>query len=134
MKIHAYILIVMCFLKVSIYAQESAQVTLTIRLYPIQTIEVVDESMQKLEVSNQNVENNQDQRHSSSQQLSTFSTSRHSTRVDSVKSKGFEALRAVRERAAHEDKSINHIFSDESFYHKDGDEDMVNVVYCIETL
>ena len=68
--------------------------------------------------------------------LSTLSTSNHTTRVDSVKSKGFEALRAVRQLPPHANKSINHIFSDESNYYKDGDEhdDGLNVVYCMETL
>lgn len=121
----------MCLFQVSIYAQESAQVTLTIRLHPIQTIEVAPTASQDLELSSENTPNSL-----SSTQLSTFSTSNHTTRVDCVKSKGFEALRSVRELPPDADKSINHIFNDQSYYYKDGDEydDGLNVVYCMETL
>lgn len=134
MKIRAYIIFLLCLFQVSIYAQKTAQVTLTIRLHPIQTIEIVDDNIQKLEVSIQSVESDQCQEHSGIQQLSTFSTSKHSTHIDSVKCKGFEALRAIRDLPPIADKSINHIFSDESFYFKDGDEDELHVVYCMETL
>ena len=119
----------MCLFQVSTYAQESAQVTLSIRLYPIQTMEVAPASSQSLELSNQDITNS-----FSSSRLSTFSTSQHTTYVDSVKCRGFEALRAVRELPPHADKSINHIFNDESFYYKAGDDDELNIVYSMVTL
>ena len=131
MKIRAYIMFLLCLFQLSLYAQQTAQVTLTITLHPIQIMEVVPSDIQKLELFNEN-----DTNISPSCHLSTFSTSNHTTRVDSVKSKGFEALRAVRQLPPHANKSINHIFSDESNYYKDGDEhdDGLNVVYCMETL
>ena len=121
----------MCLFQGSIYAQESAQVTLTIRLHPIQTMEVVPTDAQIMELSDENTTNPLP-----STQLSTFSTSSHTTHVDSVKSKGFEALRAVRELPSHADKSINKIFSDENYYYKDGDDfdDGLNVVYTMVTI
>ena len=121
----------MCLFHVSTYAQESAQVTLTIRLYPIQTIEVAPETSQIVELSSENSTNP-----IPSSQLSTFSTSNHTTYVYSVKDEGFEALRAVRDLPPHVDKSINHIFNDESYYYKEGeeDEDELNVVYCMDTM
>lgn len=131
MRILPYIITAMCLFQVSIYAQESAQVTLSIRLYPIQTMEVAPADTQIMELSNENTNE-----FSPSSQLSTFSTSNHTTRVDCVKSKGFEALRTVRELPSHADKSINHIFNDQSYYYKDGDEydEGLNLVYCMETL
>ncbi len=131
MRILPYIIAAMCLFQVSIYAQESAQVTLTIRLYPIQTIEVAPEKSQIVELSSENSTNP-----IPSSQLSTFSTSNHTTYVYSVKDKDFEALRAVRDFPPHIDKSINHIFSDESYYYKEGeeDEDELNVVYCMDTM
>ena len=131
MRILPYIIAAMCLFQVSIYAKESAQVTLTIRLYPIQTMEVAPAASQDLELSSENTPNSL-----SSSQLSTFCTSNHTTYVYSVKDKGFEALRAVRDFPPHINKSINHIFSDESYYYKEGeeDEDELNVVYCMDTM
>ena len=131
MKIRAYIIFLLCLFQLSLYAQQTAQVTLSIRLYPIQTMEVVPTDAQIMELSNENTTEL-----SPSSQLSTFSTSNHTTRIDSVKNKGFEALHAVRELPPHADKSINHIFSDESNYYKNNDEydDGLNVVYSMETL
>ena len=117
----------MCLFQVSIYAQESAQVTLSIRLYPIQTMEVAPAASQEQELSSENTTN-------SLSCLSTFSTSQHTMYVDSVKTSGFEALHAVKDLPPQEHKSINKIFSDESYYYKDGDEDEFNIVYCMETL
>mgnify|MGYP001344736438 CR=1 FL=1 len=136
MKIRAYIMFLLCLFQVAIYAQKTAQVTLTIRLHPIQTIEVESADVQMLEISNQDDATYSDNKRPPSQHVKTFSTSRQVTYVEKVKREGFEALRAVRERPPHEDKSINHIFSNESYYYKDGDEfdDDLNVVYTMVTL
>lgn len=132
MRMLLSIIAAMFLFQVSIYAQESAQVTLSIRLYPIQTIEVESAQSQPQQLSDQNTINA-----SPSAQLSTFSTSQHATRVDSVKCKGFEALRAARELPPETHKSINQIFRDESNYYQSGETDemdMVNMVYSMETL
>ena len=130
MKIRAYIIFLLCLFQLSIYAQKTAQVTLSIRLHPIQTMEIVPTDAQVMELSNEDTSN------LPSTQLSTFSTSSHTTRVDCVKGKGFEALRAVRALTPHADKTINEIFNDESNYYKEDDEydEGLNVVYSMETL
>lgn len=133
MKIRAYIIFLFCLFQVSIYAQKTAQVTLTIRLHPIQTLEVKDYDAQKLEVSNENIESAQDQKPSVSQQLSTFSTSKHTTNVDSVNSKAFEQLRNDRESPPHNNKSVTQIFSDEKFDNGIPGDDL-HVVFSMETL
>lgn len=131
MKIRAYIMFLLCLFQLSLYAQQTAQVTLTITLHPIQIMEVVPTDAQIMDLSNENTTNPLP-----STQLSTFSTSSHTTRVDSVKNKCFEALQGVKELSPQEHKSINQIFSDKNYYYKDGDEhdDGLNVVYCMETL
>ena len=130
MKIRAYIMFLLCLFQLSLYAQQTAQVTLTITLHPIQIMEVVPTDAQIMDLSNENTTNPLP-----STQLSTFSTSSHTTRVDSVKNKCFEALQGVKELSPQEHKSINQIFSDENYYYKKGDEhdDGLNVVYCMET-
>ncbi len=102
MKTRIYIVFLLCLFQLVTYAQQTAQVTLTIRLHPIQTMEVVPSDIQKLELFNEN-----DTNISPSCHLSTFSTSNHTIRVDSVKNKGFEALYAVKELPPQEHKSIN---------------------------
>ena len=131
MKIRAYIMFLLCLFQLSLYAQQTAQVTLTITLHPIQIMEVVPTDAQIMDLSNENTTNPLP-----STQLSTFSTSSHTTRVDSVRNKCFEALQGVKELSSQEHKSINQIFSDENYYYKKGDEhdDGLNVVYCMETL
>ena len=131
MKIRAYIMFLLCLFQLSLYAQQTAQVTLTITLHPIQIMEVVPTDAQIMDLSNENTTNPLP-----STQLSTFSTSSHTTCVDSVKNKCFEALQGVKELSPQEHKSINQIFSDENYYYKKGDEhdDGLNVVYCMETL
>ena len=133
MKVRAYIIILLCLFQVSIYAQKTAQVTLTIRLHPIQTMEVMDDDTQSLEVSNENLESSQSQKPSASQQLSTFSTSKHSTQVDTVTSKDFEQLRTDNETSPHSSRSVNQIFSDERFDHE-AHTDELHVVYSMEPL
>ena len=131
MKIRAYIIFLLCLFQLSLYAQQTAQVTLSITLHPIQTMEVVPADAQMMEFSNENTTEL-----SVSSQLSTFSTSSHTTRVDSVKNRCFEALQGVKELPPQEHRLINQIFSDQSNYYKNDDEhdDGLNVVYCMETL
>ena len=131
MKTRIYIVFLLCLFQLVTYAQQTAQVTLTITLHPIQIMEVVPTDAQIMDLSNENTTNPLP-----STQLSTFSTSSHTTRVDSVKNKCFEALQGVKELSPQEHKSINQIFSDENYYYKKGDEhdDGLNVVYCMETL
>ena len=131
MKIRAYIMFLLCLFQLSLYAQQTAQVTLTITLHPIQIMEVVPTDAQIMDLSNENTTNPLP-----STQLSTFSTSSHTTRVDSVKNKCFEALQGVKELSPQEHKSINQIFSDENYYYKEDDEydEGLNVVYSMETL
>ena len=121
----------LCLFQLSLYAQQTAQVTLTITLHPIQIMEVVPTDAQIMDLSNENTTNPLP-----STQLSTFSTSSHTTRVDSVKNKCFEALQGVKELSPQEHKSINQIFSDENYYYKEDDEydEGLNVVYSMETL
>lgn len=132
MKTKVYVVVVLlCLFPIIIYAQQTAQVTLTITLHPIQTMEVVPTDAQLLELSNENTTNALP-----SSQLSTFSTSSNTIRVDSVKNKGFEALHAVKELPPQEHKRINQIFSDKNYYYKKGEEhtDGLNVVYSMETV
>lgn len=133
MKIRAYIIFLFCLFQVSIYAQKTAQVTLTIRLHPIQTLEVKDYDAQKLEVSNENIESAQDQKPSVSQQLSTFSTSKHTTNVDSVNSKAFEQLRTNKDSPPHNGRSVNQLFRDERFDNEDHTDEL-HLVYSMEPL
>lgn len=133
MKIRAYIIFLFCLFQVSIYAQKTAQVTLTIRLHPIQTMEEVGGDTQRLEVSDENFEDSQSQTPSASQQLSTFSTSNHTTHVDTVSSKAFEQLRNNKDAPPHNSRSVNQIFSDERFDHE-AHTDELHVVYSMETL
>lgn len=133
MKIRAYIMFLLCLFQVSIYAQKAAQVTLTIRLHPIQAMEVKDDDTQKLEVYNENVESNHTQKPSGSHSLSTFSTSKHTTHVDSVNSKAFIQLRTDSESPPLNSKSVNQIFSDERFDSETHTDDL-HVVYSMEPL
>ena len=127
----AYFLIAaMLLIQFSIYAQNTGQVTLSIRLYPIQTIEVApDNAALTIELFN---EDSPDSPPSSSQ-LSTFSTSQHATHVDSVSSKPFEMLRSVRDASLHIDDPVEKFFATEKYDRKtDGDD--LHIMYSIETL
>lgn len=134
MRVRAYILFILCLFQVSIYAQKSANVTLTIRLHPIQTMEVMDDNIQNVEVNDENFEDSQSQKPSASQQLFTFSTSKHTTQVDTVTSKAFEQLRTDRDAPSpHNSRSVNQIFSDERFDNEDHTDEL-HLVYSMEPL
>ena len=50
MKIRAYIMFLLCLFQLSLYAQQTAQVTLTITLHPIQIMEVIPTDAQVMEL------------------------------------------------------------------------------------
>ena len=135
MRMLPYIIAAMCLFQVSIYAQESAQVTLSIRLYPIQTIEVASTDSQTLEVSNQDVVNHSKQAVSSThpKELSTFSTCQFSMQVDCVNSSTFKELRSSSAVPPRESRFTNRIVADErNDFETDGDD--LHVMYSMETL
>ena len=124
-----FLIAAMLLIEFSIYAQNTGQVTLSIRLYPVQTIEVAPPVVQTIELFN---EDDPDFPPSSSQ-LSTFSTSQHATHVDSVSSKPFEMLRSARDASLHIDAPIEKSFATEKYdYETDGDD--LHVMYSMETL
>ena len=118
----------MLLIQFSVYAQTTGQVTLSIRLYPIQTIEVMPPSMQTIELLNEDITDSPP-----SAQLSTFSTSQFSSCVDSVNSKPFDMLRSVRDASLLLDNTIEEVFATEKYEDKtDGDD--LNVVYSMVTI
>ena len=135
MRMLPCIIALMCLFQVSIYAQESAQVTLSIRLYPIQTIEVVPTAFQTVEVSDQDLVSHSKQTQSSthSKKLSAFSTSQFSTQVDSLSSIAFKELHSSSAVPPRDSRSINRIIADERYdYDTHGDD--LHVMYSMETL
>lgn len=128
-----YLIAILCLLNISIYAQSSAQVTLSIRLYPIQTIEIAFADTQTLEVSNQDVASNLNQEPISSQQLSTFSTSQFDMHIDSVSSSAFDVLRTAREVSPSINNTIDLIFNSEKLDYTTKDDELY-VVYSMATL
>lgn len=84
MKTLPYLIALLCLFQVSIYAQSTGQVTISIRLYPIQAIELEPTYTQTLEVSNPEVSNSFNQSPSSQFQLSTYSTSQFEVKVDTI--------------------------------------------------
>lgn len=118
----------MLLVQFSIYAQSTGQVTLSIRLYPIQIIEVAPIESQTIELNNEDIASTPN-----SNPLSTFSTSLFASHVDSVNSKPFEMLRAARNVSLLTDNTIEKVFATEKYNHEtDGDD--LNVVYSMETL
>ena len=130
MNMTYFLIAAMLLIQFSIYAQNTGQVTLSIRLYPIQTIEVApDNAALTIELFN---EDSPDSPPSSSQ-LSTFSTSRHTTQVDTVKSTAFEELRESSESSARNNRSTNEIFDAERYnFETDGDD--LHLVYSMEPM
>lgn len=134
MRMLLCIIVAMFLFQVSTYAQESAQVTLSIRLYPIQTIEVVSDS-QIIEVSNQDVASHSIQKPSSAQpnQLSAFSTSHFCMQVDTVNSSAFNEMRSSSAVPPRASRSTNRIMAAEKYdYETHGDD--LHLVYSMETL
>ena len=129
MNLNIILIAAMLLIQFSIYAQTTGQVTLSIRLYPIQTIEVDPINAQTIELFHEDIADTP-----SSSQLSTFSTSQHTAYIDSLNSKPFEMLRAAREVSLlMMDNSIEQVFAGERYdYETDGDD--LHVVYSMETL
>src|SRR5690554_5209337 len=96
-----YVIVAMLLIQFSVYAQTTGQVTLSIRLYPIQIIEVTPSSTQTIELLNEVLTDSPP-----SAQLSIFSTSQFTSRVDSLNSKPFEILRAARDVSLPLDNTI----------------------------
>ena len=120
-----YVIVAMLLIQFSVYAQTTGQVTLSIRLYPIQIIEVTPSSTQTIELLNEVLADSPP-----SAQLSIFSTSQFSSRVDSLNSKPFEILRAARDVSLPLDNTIEKVFATEKYEYKtDGDD--LNVVYSM---
>lgn len=129
MNMTYFLIAAMLLIQFSIYAQTTGQVTLSIRLYPVQIIEVAPPSMQTIELFNEETADSPP----SSSQLSTFSTSQHTTCVDSVSSKPFDMLRSARDASLLIDDPIEKVFAIEEYDHEtDGDD--LNVVYSMVTL
>ena len=128
MNIMPFIIAAMLLVQFSMYAQNTGQVTLSIRLYPIQILEVTPSDAQTIELSNQSIS-----QFTPTSQLSTFSTSQYAMHVDSVNCKVFKVLRAAREVPGELNKSINGFINAERYnFETDGDD--LHVVYSMETL
>ena len=128
-----YLIAILCLFNMSIYAQSSAQVTLSIRLYPIQTIEIQSADKQTVEVSNQDIVSDLNQEPISSQQLSTFSTCQFDMHIDSVSSSAFDVLRTAREVSPSINNTIDLIFNSEKLDNTTKDDELY-VVYSMATL
>lgn len=128
MNIMPFIIAAMLLIQFSVYAQSTGQVTLSIRLYPIQIIEVTPSSTQTIELLNEVLTDSPP-----SAQLSIFSTSQFTSRVDSLNSKPFEMLRAARDVSLPLDNTIEKVFVTEKYEDKTDGEDL-NVVYTMETI
>ena len=74
-----FIIAVLCLIHISLYSQNTGSITLSIRLYPIQIIEVESSNTLSFEVLS---ENHLDS--SLSPHLSTFSTSHYCLIVDTI--------------------------------------------------
>ncbi|MFA5555180.1 MAG: hypothetical protein WDA68_11600 [Phycisphaerae bacterium] len=133
MDIMPFIIAAMLFLvQLSMYAQSTGQVTLSIKLYPIQIIEVEPTKTQTLEVLNESVNNSINQS-PSPQQLSTYSTSQFALKVDSVTRSAFSNLRDSNAVHPQSNKSINRVIDAERYnFETDGDD--LHIVYSMETL
>ena len=128
MNLNIILIAAMLLIQFSMYAQSTGQVKLSIRLYPIQILEVTPSDAQTIELSNQSISQS-----ISTTQLSTFSTSQYAMHIDSVNCKAFEVLRAAREIPENLSKSINGFINAERYnYETDGDD--LHVVYSMETL
>lgn len=128
MNIIHFVIVALLLVQFSIKAQNTGQVTLSIILYPIQTIEVTPSNVQVLELFDQNISTP-----SLSSQLSTFSTSQFSTKIDSVNSSAFQKLRASSAVPPRSNRSINRI-EDTERYDRESGGDGLHVVYSMETL
>ncbi len=131
MNIMHFFIGVMLLVQFSIYAQSAAQVTLSIRLFPIQVIEVDLINTQTLHITND--EDTPNDLNQISQQLSTFSTSQYALTVDSVKTNAFEELRASSATTLPKYRSTNRIIDIER-YDDETDSDDLHVIYSMEAI
>lgn len=133
MKIILIIIAAFFMVQFSMYAQSTGQVTLSIRLYPIQIIEVTPSNIQTLEVSNQDVSNYSNQKLSSTQHLSTYSTSQFALKVDSLNSNAFEELRISSTVSPRDNRLTNQIINTKRYDLETHGNDL-HVVYSMMTL
>ena len=128
MSIMHYVIAAMLLVQFSMFAQSTGQVTLSIKLYPIQIIEVEPTNNQDLEISNPDLTNP-----SPSSHLSTYSTSQFALKVDSVNSSAFDEMRASSAVQQLNIKSTHRIINAERYdFEVDGDD--LNVVYSMEAM
>ena len=132
MNIIYFLIATMWLIQFSIYAQSTAQVTLSIRLHPIQVIEVQPVLTQSLELSSQDDINSLNTS-ISSHQFSTYSTSHFELKVDSVKSSAFQQLHASSAVPPSRNRSVGGVVEAER-YHYESDIDDLHVIYSMETL
>lgn len=132
MNIMHFLIVAMLLIQLSAYAQSTGQVTLSIRLYPIQIIEVAPIETQTLEISSEEVLSTLNQSPSSNQ-LSTYSTSQFALQVDTLTSSAFDEWLTSNEISSHDNRSINPIVDAERYnYESDGDD--LHLMYSMETL
>lgn len=133
MDITHFLIGAMLLIQFSIYAQSTGQVTLSIRLYPIQIIEVEPSSnAQTIEIPSQDVLKTSNQS-TAPPQISTFSTSQFALKVDSVNCNAFNELRTSNTVPSLKNRLIDGIF-DAQRYDKEIDGDDLHIVYSMETL
>lgn len=128
MNIVYFFIVMMLLIESTIYAETSASVKLSIRLYPIQYINVNKSDTQSLALFNDN-----GTEFSQSHELSTYSTSQYTFKVDTVNSQVFNELRAISMLAPSKNKSIER----ESYIKKvvaETDINNLHLIYSMETL
>ena len=117
----------MFLFKISMYSQNTGQVTLSIRLYPIQIIEVEPLNTLSFEVSR---ENQLDA--SLSPNLSTFSTSHYSLKVDTINHSANQVVQATNGIPPRQNFSSSNGLNGER---EDNYEEIdYHIVYSMETL
>lgn len=132
MKLFNFIFVGLILIQFSLSAQSTGHVTLSIKLYPIQTIEMVPSDAQTLEITNQKGSDFSNQS-STSSEISTFSTSQYALKIDSVKGAAFQGLRPSSEETSQVNKSIDQIIEDER-YNAETDVDDLQVVYSMHPI
>lgn len=128
MNIVYFLIVMMLLFQSTIYADTTASVRLSIRLFPIQHINVNQPETQKVALFNENTIDV-----SPSQKLSTYSTSRFTFKVDTVNSDVFNELSALSILAPIKKET----FEEESYTKRmDVETDINNLllVYSMETL
>lgn len=138
MDIMPLVIVAMSFwVQFAMYAQSTGQVTLSIKLYPIQIIELEPTETQTVEILNKNVNNSINQSPSSppSQQLSTYSTSHYALKVDSVQSDVFQKISSSSALPPTPQKNrSNNQFTHTGRYDYETERNELFVVYSMEAL